>query len=318
MAAARVVGTGDSSKIRRSATNDTQLSLDEALMKSRLLHRLPIAVLSITFLSSFALAQAEGQKTFASEKEALSSFIDAVRTDDTSQLQAILGPDAKQITSSGDSVADNQERDRFLQKYETKHTLTSSGKNQMTLNIGEDQWPVPIPLVHAGDKWYWDGAAGQQEILYRRIGHNELDAINVCKGVLSAQKDYAAEPHDGQPAGKYAAHIVSQPGTQNGLYWSVKEGESPSPAGPMLANAAAQGYDTSKRSPYHGYFYRMLNNPGGFGFVAYPAEYRNSGVMTFVMNQKGVIYEKDLGEKTSEVAESMTDYKIDSTWKPAK
>lgn len=287
-------------------------------MTSRFLHRLLIAVLSIASSLPFAVAQSEGQQTFASEKEALSAFVEAVRADNPAQLQAILGADAQQITSSGDSVADKHARDTFLQKYETKHTLTNSGNNHTTLNIGNDLWPVPIPLVHAGDKWYWDGAAGQQEIVYRRIGHNELDAINVCKGVLSAQKDYAAEPHDGQPAGKYAVHIVSEPGTQNGLYWPVKEGDAPSPAGPMLANAAAQGYDTSKVTPYHGYYYRMLNNPGGFGFLAYPAEYRNSGVMTFVVSQKGVIYQKNLGEKTSEIAGQMTDFKVDSTWSAVK
>jgi hypothetical protein len=293
---------------------------DEAPMRSYFLHRrrMTASVLALVFLSSMAHAQANDQKTFATENEALAGLVNAVRAGDASQLQAILGPDSEQITSSGDAVADRHSRDTFLQKYETKHTLTSSGENHMTLNIGEDMWPVPIPLVHSGDKWYWDGAAGEQEIVYRRIGHNELDAINVCKGVLAAQKDYAAESHDGNTAGTYAARIVSQPGTQNGLYWDVKEGESPSPAGPMLANAEAQGYDTSKITPYHGYYYRMLKNPDGFGFLAYPAQYRTSGVMTFQVSQKGIIYQKDLGEKTADIAQQLTDFKIDSTWKPVR
>jgi hypothetical protein len=289
-------------------------------MTSSFLRRFLI-VATVNTLALFAisaLAQADGQKTFATENEALAGLVDAVRSGDASQLQSILGPDSEQITSSGDAVADKHARDVFLQKYDTKHTLTTSGENEMTLNIGADLWPVPIPLVHAGDKWHWDGAAGEQEIVYRRIGHNELDAINVCKGVLAAQKDYAAAPHDGNPAGAYASRILSQPGTQNGLYWEVKEGEPPSPAGPMLADADAQGYDTSKVTPYHGYYYRMLKNPDGFGFLAYPAQYRTSGVMTFQVSQKGIIYQKDLGEKTADLAQQMTDFKIDSSWKPVR
>lgn len=287
-------------------------------MTWRFLHRLSIAAISLTLLTPTALAQADGQKTFATENEALAGLVAAVRSGDASQLQSILGPDSEQITSSGDAVADKHSRDVFLQKYDAKHTLASSGENEMTLNIGDDLWPVPIPLMHAGNKWYWDGAAGEQEIVYRRIGHNELDAINVCKGVLAAQKDYAAAPHDGNPAGAYASRILSQPGTQNGLYWEVKEGEPPSPAGPMLADADAQGYDTSKVTPYHGYYYRMLKNPDGFGFLAYPAQYRTSGVMTFQVSQKGIIYQKDLGEKTADLAQQMTDFKIDSSWKPVR
>ena len=170
-----------------------------------------------------------------------------------------------------------------------------------------------------GDKWYWDGEAGKDEILYRRIGHNELAAINVCKGIVAAQRDYAASAHDGQPAGSYAARIVSEPGKQNGLYWEVKEGQPESPAGPMIAEAAQEGYDTSgKRTPYHGYYYRMLPAAGGFGFVAFPADYRSSGVMTFLVNQKGVIYQKDLGDNTASIAEQMTSYRPDKTWRVVK
>ena len=232
----------------RHAADETTDFLDEVLMISYPAHRTRINALSLSLvlLSPLARAQADGQKTFPSSKEALSAFVEAARAGDDAQLQAILGPGAEQVVSSGDSVADKKARDQFVASYELKHTLTPSGADQLTLNIGKDLWPVPIPLVHAGDTWYWDGAAGKEEILYRRIGHNELDAINAVKGVIAAQKDYAATAHDGQPAGKYAARIVSEPGKQNGLYWQVAEGETPSPAGPMLAAANAEGYDTSR------------------------------------------------------------------------
>jgi hypothetical protein len=264
-------------------------------------------------------AQAEGQKTFASSKEALDTFIKDVREGNASELQAILGPDSEEIISSGDTVADNAVRDRFLARYDSKHSLVASDTDQLTLNVGEDNWPLPIPLVHAKVGWYFDGAAGKEEILYRRIGHNELNAISVCKGMVAAQRDYAAKEHDGQPRGTYASRLVSEPGKQNGLYWEVKEGEDPSPAGPMLAQADAEGYDTSgQRTPYHGYYYRMLKDPSGFGFLAYPAQYRSSGVVTFMVDQKGVVYQKDLGEKTADVANQITEYKTDNTWKPVK
>ena len=263
-----------------------------------------------------AYAQSEGQKTFSSSTEAVDAFIQAARNGNSEEARAILGPGSEQIISSGDEVADKNARDQFVADYEAKHSLVKTGQHRFTLNVGKDDWPVPVPLVESADKkWYWDGAAGREEILYRRIGHNELAAINVCKGVVAAQKEYAATPHDGQPAGEYAARLVSTAGKEDGLYWEVKQGETPSPAGPLLAQANVEGYDTSgKRTPYHGYYYRLLNNPGGFGFVAYPAEYRSSGVMTFIVNQSGVIYQKDLGEKTSELAQQMTEYERDKSW----
>src|SRR5579864_6124814 len=232
------------------------------------------AVLVLAILNApRASTQAEGQQTFASSKEAVDTFMGAVRDGDSSDLKAILGPGSEQIISSGDSVADKTARDNFVANYDVKHSLVEAAPHQLTLNVGKGDWPLPIPLVHAHDRWYWDGMAGKEEILYRRIGHNELAAISVCKGVVAAQRDYAASGHDGHLAGSYAARIVSEPGKQNGLYWEVKEGESVSPAGPLLAQANAEGYDTSgQRTPYHGYYYRMLQSQGGFGFLAYPAE----------------------------------------------
>jgi hypothetical protein len=282
-------------------------------------------------------AQGADQKTFSSSKEAVSALIQAIRDENTGNLVAMLGPGSEEIVSSGDEVEDRNARRRFLERYDEKHALVASGSNELTLNVGNDDWPMPIPLVQNNGVWRFDGVGAKEEILYRRIGHNELSAIKVCKGVLAAQKDYAAAGHDGLPAGAFAQRIVSASGTQNGLFWEVKEGEPPSVAGPMLAHAAEEGYDTSgNRTPYHGYYYRILSAQGaaapggaksyiqdgrmsgGFGLVAYPADYRSSGVMTFIVNQGGVIYEKDLGEKTSELAQSMTEYNPASGWKAVK
>jgi DUF2950 family protein len=277
------------------------------------------AAFTATLLSNSAHTQGAGQKTFSSSAEALTAFIQAARDGNPSELGAILGPGSEQIVESSDSVADKAGRESFLKWYDEGHSLVPSGKGEFTLQVGKDSWPLPIPLAHSGGKWYWDGAAGKEEILYRRIGHNELAAIDVCKGIVAAQHDYAASAHDGQPAGSYAGRIVSEPGKQNGLYWEVKQGQPESPAGPMLAQAAEEGYDTSgTRTPYHGYYYRMLPSASGFGFVAFPADYRASGVMTFIVNQNGVIYQKDLGDKTAEIAQQMTSYRPDKTWRAVK
>jgi hypothetical protein len=279
-------------------------------------------LLPAVYLTAFVAgshAQGQGQKTFSSSKDALTAFVQAVRDGDPAELGAILGPGNEQVVSSSDSVADKAARESFLKWYGERHSLVSSQNGELTLQVGKNNWPLPIPLVHKGDQWYWDGQAGKDEILYRRIGHNELAAINVCQGIVAAQHDYAASAHDGRPAGSYAARLVSESGKQNGLYWEAKEGEPESPAGPMLAQAASEGYDTSgNRAPYHGYYYRMLPAAGGFGFVAYPADYRASGVMTFLVSQKGVIYEKDLGDKTAGIAQQMSSYAPDKTWRVVK
>jgi Protein of unknown function (DUF2950) len=290
----------------------------------RLIHRianlfLVSAIFPATLTATPAYAQGDGQKTFSSSQAAMTAFIQAARDGNPTELAAILGPGSEQIVASSDSVADKASRESFLKWYDEGHTLVPSGKREFTLQVGKDHWPLPIPLAQVDGKWYWDGAAGKQEILYRRIGHNELAAINVCKGIVSAQRDYAAASHDGQPKGSYAARIVSEQGKQNGLYWEARQGEPDSPAGPMIAEAAEEGYDTSgKRTPYHGYYYRMLPYAGGFGFLAYPADYRASGVMTFLVNQRGLIYQKDLGEKTGEIAQQMTTYNTDKTWTAVK
>ncbi len=275
-------------------------------------------LLGAGFCTQFVGAQASDQKTFTSSEEALNAFISAVRSGNTSEIIAILGPESEPVVNSGDTVADQKSRTAFLASFDAKHTLVD-GEGGLVLQIGKNQWPMPIPLIHSGDKWYWDGAAGKEELLYRRIGHNEIDAIEAAKGVIAAQHDYAASSHDGQAAGAYAKRIVSTPGKQNGLYWDAKDGESDSPAGPMLAGAAEEGYDISgNRVPYHGYYYRLLPVSSGFVLVAYPAQYRSSGVMTFVANDKGLVYEKDLGQDTTKTALAMSSFTMDKTWRTVK
>jgi hypothetical protein len=293
--------------------------MDSVPKHCKLLLSAAVSILFFVMSATPCRAQSADQKTFTSSKDAVDALIQAVREGNDAELQAILGPDSEQIVSSGDDVADKKARERFVSEYGAKHSLIKSGPDQLTLNVGKTDWPLPIPLVHANNKWFWDGAAGREELLYRRVGRNELSAINVCKGVVAAEREYASRAHDGQPRGSYASRVRSDAGKQNGLYWEVAAGEAPSPAGPLLAQATAEGYDTSgKRSPYHGYYYRMLKNPRGFGFLAYPAEYRSSGVMTFIVDQTGIIYQKDLGETTKEVAEQMTDYQRDNTWTRVK
>lgn len=276
--------------------------------------RMMVLCIAATIGSGAACAQTAGQRTFASSKDALNTFVQAVTANNSADLTAILGEGSEAILSSGDPVADKAMREHFLAEYNEKHTLVPAGGHNYTLDVGADDFPLPIPLVNNGGKWYFDGAAGKEEILYRRIGNNELSAIDVCRGVVDAQRDYAASAHDGQPAGAYAQRLMSTPGRQDGLYWETKPGEPESPAGPLLAQASGEGYTAGKGAPYHGYVYKMIENPGGFALLASPAEYRNSGVMTFVVTQSGVVYQKDLGKDTLDIFHRINRYQMDGTW----
>jgi Protein of unknown function (DUF2950) len=279
---------------------------------------------------------AEDQKTFATPTEAVNALIKAAEDGNPDEMVAILGDDGKEVVYSGDAVQDQAGREAFVKAYKAKHTLVTQDSKTRILQVGMKDWPMPIPIVNDGGNWRFDTAAGKQELVFRRIGHNELGAIAACRGFIAAQKDYAAAPHDGLPAGLYARKLMSDAGKQNGLYWETAEGDAPSPAGPLLAEAGVEGYGTptaGNPQPYHGYFYRILTAQGsaakggaksyltdgqlssGVALVAYPAEYRNSGVMTFVVNQSGVVSQKDLGEKTSEMAGAMTEYNPDKSWK---
>jgi hypothetical protein len=278
-------------------------------------------------------AQEAGQKTFTSLPGASKALYDAVKSGDKSSMEAVLGASSAPILSSGDPVQDQKNADFFTQHYEQMNRWGKETNGDETLFLGAENWPFPIPLKKsAAGQWYFDSKAGVEEVLFRRIGNNELAAIRVCKALADAQDEYFSQTHDGDTVHQYAQKFVSDEGKQNGLYWKTAEGEPQSPTGPVFQYAAAEGYN-KKGDPFHGYFFRILTAQGaaapggaksyivngkmtgGFAFVAYPAQYRNSGVMTFVVNLNGVIYEKDLGPKTEDLAKAMTAINPDNTWR---
>jgi hypothetical protein len=288
-----------------------------------------VAMLLIGCLPTRSMAQQPDRKIFSSPEDASNAFVTAVQSNDEKAVLDILGPEGKQIVSSGDETEDAHSRANFVQRYQQMHRLVREPDGTTTLYIGAENWPTPIPLLIKGDSWYFDTEAGKKEILYRRIGRNEISTIGVCQEFVAAQKEYSAQHNE------YAQKIFSDEGQHNGLYWKAAEGEPKSPMGPLVASAIAEGY--AKRqdgapTPYRGYYYRLLkrqwkNGPGGaksyivngkmtqgFAFVAYPAEYGSSGVMTFIVNQAGVVYQKDLGKKTAVLAKAMKEYAPNSGW----
>jgi hypothetical protein len=296
-----------------------------------------LAAVAILFTGCFpapSIAQQQGQKTFSSAEQASNEFVSAVRKNDEKAMLNILGPDGRQIVSSGDETEDAQNRANFVEKYQEMHRLVREPDGTIVLYIGAKNWPTPIPLVNKGNSWYFDTDAGKKEILFRRIGRNEVSTIRVCQELVAAEKEYYSTQH-----GQYAQKIFSDEGQRNGLYWKVAEGELQSPIGPLVASAVAEGYAKSRDgapTPYRGYYYHILTRQGksapggakiylvngkmtvGFAFVAYPAEYRSSGVMTFIVGADGVVYEKDLGKKTEVLAKGMKEYNPDSTWQKAE
>jgi hypothetical protein len=283
-----------------------------------------------------AFAQQPDQKTFPSSTDASKALIAALQSNDQPELLKILGADARDIVSSGDEVEDKNARDRFVQKYQQMHRLVDEPDGKTTLYIGAENWPTPIPIVQKAGAWYFDTAAGKQEILYRRVGRNELAVIQVCHELVQAEREYQSQPHDGEATKQYAQKFFSDPGKHNGLYWEPVSGEDESPIGPLVASATAEGYTRDPNQtpkPFQGYYFRILtgqaaNAPGGarsylvngkmtrgFAFLAYPAEYRSSGVKTFIVDQDGVIYEKDLGRRTATIAKTSTRYDRDATWR---
>ncbi len=296
-----------------------------------------ICAFVIAFSASVSVAAKAKQKTFASPEDAVKSLIDAVRTDNTEEMSAILGPDSKSLVSSGDEVEDKAGRERVVKSFEEMNRIEKKGADRAILHIGNDDYPVPIPIVKKGQTWHFDTKAGKDEMLTRRIGRNELRVIEVMQAYVDAQREYALKDRDRDKVLEYAQKFVSEPGKKDGLYWEAKEGEEQSPLGPLVAKAVKAGYTPRKSGekpkPYQGYFYKILkaqgkNAPGGeydymvrgkmiggFALVAYPAQYGNSGVMTFIVNHDGVVYEKDLGKETAKIAGAMTKYDPDKTWK---
>jgi len=279
------------------------------------------------------LTPAHAQQTFASPDEAVSALVSAVKSGSRQDMLKVLGADGEDIVSSGDDVADTTARNKFTSAYDAKHSVKVDGK-KASLIIGADDFPFPIPLVHAKTGWEFDTDEGRQEILYRRIGRNELDAIQTCLAFVDAENEYADKDR-GDGAGVYAQRIVSSAGKKDGLYWPSDNNDSP--LGDLAAGASAEGYKVgSGPQPYHGYYFRILTRQGqnaeggdlnyivngkmigGFALVAYPADYGNSGVMTFMVSHAGTVYQKDLGENTEARAKSITLFDPDKTWKKAE
>jgi hypothetical protein len=296
------------------------------------------ATTMLFFALSRALAQQGNEKTFASPGDAVLALYNAVKSNDQQALSAILGSNAGPILHTGDEVADKKMADDFIRRYEQMHRVVIEPDQSATLYIGAENWPMPIPLVkNSSGAWYFDTESGKKEILYRRVGTNENDAIDVLHTLVDAQREYASDTHDSDKTKHYAMRFLSTEGKQDGLYWKTTANETPSPIGPLIASATSEGY-TGKQvqaTPFHGYYYRILTKQGptakggardylvngelgrGFAFIAYPAEYRNSGVMTFIVNQDGIVYEKDLGPDTEKLGAEMSQYNPDKSWRPA-
>jgi len=288
---------------------------------------------AVTIAASLA-GPAFAQQTFKTPEDAVSALVAAVRGDNVRDMVMVLGPQGRDIVVSGDSVADQTARAAFLIAYDRKHQIVKQGEDRADLVVGNNDWKLPIPLAQKNGGWQFDAASGRREVLVRRIGRNELSAIQAALAYVDAQNDYAAMNPLGLKVDSYAQRIVSTPGTKDGLYWPAAANEPQSPLGEVFAAATVQGYRAgSGPIPYHGYYYKVLtaqgpNAPGGamnylvkgnliggFGLVAYPAEYGNSGVMTFMVNHAGVVLQKDLGPNTARIASRMTAFDPDQTWR---
>jgi hypothetical protein len=274
-------------------------------------------------------------KGFPSADAAAQALVNAAKSDDVAGLIAILGPSAKAIVSTGDPVEDRTVRRTFAARAAQKMRLAPNhgSATAKTLLAGKDEWPLPIPIVERNGQWYFDTAQGKEEILTRRIGSNELDAIEVCRGFVEAENEYAANNRTAANIPVYAQKVISTPGQKDGLYWEGQSEDEESPIGEIVAKALAEGY-TNKHEPYHGYYFRVLIGPGanaaggemsyldngamtkGFAIIAWPANYGSTGIMTFVVDKSGIVYQKDLGKKTGELAAAYTAYNPDKTWAP--
>jgi hypothetical protein len=277
---------------------------------------------------------AQAQASFATADEAVAALVAAGQQQDGRDLQRVLGPQAAGLVSSGDPIQDRHERESFLARYRAYHELVAGSPNELVLLVGVDRWPLPIPLVRSAGRWSFDSSAGTRELLLRRIGANELHTIDVMHGFVAAQGDYAATGHDGDVPGVYAQKLRSTPGKQDGLYWEAAAGTPESPAGPLLAAASAEGYTPVQGAPYHGYLFRPLTSQGaaadggtrnylvsgkqrgGFALLAYPAQYGSSGIMTFIVNQDGVVWQRDLGADTARYAKAIRHFDPGEDWSP--
>jgi hypothetical protein len=313
--------------------------LDQEILQGCLLLALVCAVIAPSQLAketsqaASTPAQAGTQKTFATAKEAAEALIKAAEDFDVPALKEVLGPDGNDLISSEDPVQDKNRAAAFAAKAHEKNEIGVDPKNpkRAILSVGNEDWPLPIPIVERGGKWSFDSKAGREEVLRRRIGSNELDVIQICRGYVEAQQEYALEKHDGAEANQYAQRIISTPGKQDGLAWRNSDGTWGGPVGEGVAKALDQGY-SNRSQPYHGYFFKILKGQGaaaplgkmdfvvngamigGFALAAAPADYRVTGVKTFLVSYEGTVYEKDLGPNTLTIFKDMSLYNPDKTW----
>jgi hypothetical protein len=303
--------------------------------KSRLVS--PACVIAVAILLFWAcsdsIASGITQRTFSSAEKAVKSLVAAVRADDEKEMIAILGPGSLELISSGDEAADRTGREKFARAYDQMNKIEQISEDIAIVHIGTDDWTLPIPLAKMADLWFFDTDKGKNEMLNRRIGRNELHVIDVLDAYVDAQHEYATRDCRGEGKVEFAQRLISSEGKRDGLYWEAGQGEEESPLGPLVAKAAREGYANPYLQPFHGYFFRILKSQGkhanggaysyivndkmilGFAIIAYPAEYGNSGVMTFIVNQDGIVYQKNLGKKTKRIAETMKTFDPDGTWK---
>ncbi len=296
-----------------------------------------VTMIVITSISFLSYAQDTRQKSFKSPEDAFKALVKATKNNDTVELLAIFGPKGKDIISSGDEVADRRAREHFVKTAGDAVKFSKLDDKTMLPVVGKDECPFPIPIVKSGQEWVFSTEEGKQEIINRRVGRNELNTIQVALAYVDAQREYARKDRNGDGVLQYAQHFVSHKGKKDGLYWEAGQEEDRSPLGPLFARATEEGYTVGKKgekhAPYYGYYFKILksqgsNAPGGelqyvtdgkmisgFGLAAYPAQYGVSGIMTFIVNQQGIVYEKNLGSKTEEVAKAITKYDPDKTWK---
>ena len=292
------------------------------------LHR---AVLPSIMALALLTSASQAQQAYPTPEDAVAALAAAVKSGTKTAILKVLGDSAEDVLESGDEVADAETRQRFLSAYDARHSIKAEGNKKAMLILGADDFPFPIPLVNSKSGWEFDTDQGRIEILYRRIGRNELDAIQTCLAFVDAENEYADKDR-GDGAGVYAQRIVSTPGKKDGLFW--RDDRDPSPLGELAAQASAEGYKVDGQgAPYHGYYFRILKGQGsdapggalnyvvkgkmigGFALIAYPAEYGNSGVMTFLVNHAGTVYQKDLGNRTEAIARRVTLFDPDQTWK---
>ena len=299
-----------------------------------------VAVLGLMLflLPACAKAPAPDRQSFATADEAAKALMSALKPNNAGELKAIFGPNVEKDLSSGDPVSDRHDREAMAVAMGQSWRWAPNGTDRQELVVGDEQWPFPVPLAKVRGGWQFDTDAGADELISRRIGRNELRVIDLCRDYVAMQRSYASEPRDGKVAGLYAQKFLSTPGRQDGLYWRVGEEETPSPLGALVAQAVVEGYDVNKGSsePMWGYHFRILTAQGaaakggarsfivngemsgGFGLIAYPAEYGRGGIMTFMVSQDGVVYQKDLGEDTLKVAPGLNEYNVDGSWADVK